>query len=74
MEKVFTKLLGKYWIVYRGRDLAQYILRQICTDAKAYLRRVMSAECALMHMDPKLEGIRRVKSEPKIPCVRGHTI
>jgi hypothetical protein len=55
MEKVFTKLLGKCWIIYRGRDLAQHILRQICIDARAHLRWVVSAECALMDLDePKM--------------------
>lgn len=62
MEKVFTKLLGKCWIIYRGRDLAQYILRQICTDAKAYLRRVVTSECALMDLDE--HKIVRSKSTP----------
>ena len=63
MEKIFTRLLGKYWIVYRGRDLAQYILRQICTDAKAYLRRVVSVECALMDLKTH-RVLRRSKSTP----------
>lgn len=64
MEKIFTKLLGKYWIIYRGREVAQEILKQICTDAKAYLRRVMSAECSLMDLDePKMV---RSKSTPNL--------
>ena len=67
MEKVFTKLLGKCWIIYRGRDLAQYILRQICTDAKAYLRRVVSVECALMDLDE--HKIVRSKSTPNLLCI-----
>ena len=63
MEKVFTKLLGKCWIIHRGRDLAQHILKQICTDARVYLRRVVSVECALMDLKvPKV--IHRSKSTP----------
>ena len=63
MEKIFTKLLGKYWIIYRGRDLAQYLLNQIRIDARAYLRRVVSVECALMDLKaPKV--LRRSKSTP----------
>jgi hypothetical protein len=64
MEKVFTKLLGKWWVIYRGRDVAQEILKQVYTDAKAYLRRVVSVECALMDLETK--KLTRSKSMPSM--------
>ena len=30
MENIFKKLLGKYWIIYQGHEIAQLILKQIC--------------------------------------------
>ena len=64
MEKVFKKFLGKWWFIYRGRDIAQQIYAHIFTDARAYLRRVVSCECALIDLETK--KLTRSKSMPSL--------
>ena len=64
MERVFKKFLGKWWFAYRRPEIARLIFRQICEDARMYLRRVMSSECSLMDLEH-----RRLTRSKSMPCL-----
>jgi hypothetical protein len=64
MEKVFKKLLGKVWIVYRGCVTAEQLYRDIFTDAQSYLRRVVSSECSLIDLESR--KVQRSNSCPNL--------
>lgn len=65
MEKVFKKLLGKLWIVFRGCATSQELYNKILTDTQKYLRRVVSSECVMMDLEPK-----RLPRSKSMPCLR----
>jgi hypothetical protein len=64
MENIFEKFLGKCWFIYRRPEMAGIILRQICEDARAYMRRVISYECALVDLCQR--ELSRSKSMPNL--------
>jgi hypothetical protein len=66
MDHVFHKLLNKMWWIRDGPEITLLILKQICEDARTYMRRVVSCECALMDLTATTKYVRRSQSTPNL--------
>jgi hypothetical protein len=64
MERMFKKLLGKWWMVFQGCATARQLYSQIYTDAQRYLRRVVTSECELVNLE-----VRRISRSKSAPCL-----